>query len=163
MKDWLANLESRERLFIFGGGVFVVIALIYSLAWMPFETQHRQLATSVANWEHSLAELRPLRSIIVANARGGPRPAVAAQQAPIIIVDQTLRGRGLEAYRRRSQPTSTNGVRVELEGIPFDDLVLWLGDLSAEYGMHVQAGSLSAISEAGPGRINASLTLERTL
>lgn len=163
MRDWLANLESRERLFVVGGGVFVVIALIYSLAWMPFDKQHRQLATSVANWERSLAELRPLRSIVAANARGRPRPAVASQQAPIIIVDQTLRGRGLEQYRRRSQPTSTNGVRVELEGIPFDDLVLWLGDLSAQYGMHVQAGSLSAISQAGPGRINASLTLERAL
>ena len=163
MKDWLANLESRERLFVIGGGAFVVIALIYGLAWMPFDKQHRQLASSVANWERSLAELRPLRSIVAANARGAPRPAVAAQQAPIIVVDQTLRSRGLEQYRRRSQPTSTNGVRVELEGIPFDDLVLWLGDLSAEYGMHVQAGSLSAISQAGPGRINASLTLERTL
>ena len=163
MKDWLANLESRERLFVIGGGAFVVIALIYSLAWMPFDKQHRQLESSVANWERSLAELRPLRSIVAANARGAPRPAVAAQQAPIIVVDQTLRGRGLEQYRRRSQPTSTNGVRVELEGIPFDDLVLWLGDLSADYGMHVQAGSLSAISQAGPGRINASLTLERVL
>ena len=163
MKDWLANLESRERLFVIGGGAFVVIALIYGLAWMPFDKQHRQLASSVANWERSLAELRPLRSIVAANARGAPRPAVAAQQAPIIVVDQTLRSRGLEQYRRRSQPTSTNGVRVELEGIPFDDLVLWLGALSAEYGMHVQAGSLSAISQAGPGRINASLTLERTL
>ena len=163
MKDWFANLEARERLFVIGGGAFVVIALIYSLAWMPFDKQHRQLASSVTNWERSLADLRPLRSIVAANARGAPRPAVVAQQAPIIVVDQTLRSRGLEQYRRRSQPTSTNGVRVELEGIPFDDLVLWLGDLSAEYGMHVQAGSLSAISQAGPGRINASLTLERTL
>jgi general secretion pathway protein M len=163
MKDWLANLEARERLFVLGGGVFVVIALIYSLAWLPFDKQHRQLAASVANWEHSLAELRPLRSLVAASARGETRPAVVSQQAPIIVVDQTLRSRALEQYRRRSQPTSTNGVRIELEGVPFDDLVLWLGDLSSQYGMHVQAGSLSAISQAGPGRINASLTLERAL
>ena len=89
MKDWFANLEARERLFVIGGGAFVVIALIYSLAWMPFDKQHRQLASSVANWERSLADLRPLRSIVAANARGAPRPAVVAQQAPIIVVDQT--------------------------------------------------------------------------
>ena len=89
--------------------------------------------------------------------------AVTNQQAPIIIVDQTLRSRGLEQFRRRSQPTTANGVRVEFEGVAFDELVLWLGDLSSQYGMHVQAGSLSAISQAGPGRINASLTLERAL
>ena len=84
-------------------------------------------------------------------------------QAPIIIVDQTLRSRGLEQYRRRSQPTTSNGIRVELESVPFDEMVLWLGDLSDQFGLHVQAGSLSAIAQAGPGRVNASLTLERSL
>ena len=88
---------------------------------------------------------------------------MAAQQAPIIVVDQTLRSRGLEQFRRRSQPTTSNGVRVEFEGVAFDELVLWLGDLSTQYGMHVQAGSVSAIAQAGPGRVNASLTLERAL
>lgn len=163
MKDWFENLEAREQAFMVGGAIFVVIALVYSLAWLPLDKNHRQLATSVANWERSLAELRPLRSLAMSGARPGPRPAAASQQAPIIVVDQTLRSRGLDQYRRRSQPTTTNGVRVEFEGVPFDDLVLWLGDLSAQHSMHVQAGSLSAIAQAGPGRVNASLTLERSL
>lgn len=163
MKDWFANLEARERAFLFGGGIFIVIALVYSLAWLPLDKNHRQLATSVGNWERSLAELRPLRSLVMSGARSETRPAAVSQQAPIIVIDQTLRSRGLEQYRRRSQPTTTNGVRVEFEGVPFDDLVLWLGDLSAQHNMHVQAGSLSAIAQAGPGRVNASLTLERSL
>jgi type II secretory pathway component PulM len=164
MNDWFANLEARERAFVVGGGIVVVIALIYSLAWVPLDKSHRQRATSVANWEQSLAELRPLRSLVASSARRGARPVTnTSQQAPIIIIDQTLRSRGLDQYRRRSQPTTTNGVRVEFEGVPFDDLVLWLGDLSGQHNMHVQAGSLSAISQAGPGRVNASLTLERSL
>jgi type II secretory pathway component PulM len=72
-------------------------------------------------------------------------------------------GPGLEQYRRRSQPTSSNGIRVELESVPCDELVLWLGDLSDQYSLHVQAGSLTAIAQAGPGRVNASLTMERAL
>ena len=92
-----------------------------------------------------------------------PQSAINSQQAPIIIVDQTLRSRGLDQYRRRSQPTTSNGVRVEFESVAFDELVLWLGDLSDQYGMHVQAGSVSAVTQAGPGRVNASLTLERGL
>ena len=163
MKDWFANLEARERAFIVGGGIFVIVALVYTVAWVPLDKSHRQLATSVANWERSLAELGPLRSLVTSNARQGSRPVTTNQQAPIIVIDQTLRSRGLDQYRRRSQPTTTNGVRVEFEGVPFDDLVIWLGDLSAQHNMHVQAGSLSAISQAGPGRINASLTLERSL
>ena len=54
-------------------------------------------------------------------------------------------------------------MRVEFEGVAFDELVIWLGDLSDAYDMHVQAGSVSALTQAGPGRVNASLTLERAL
>ena len=163
MKDWFENLEARERLFVTGGVIVIVIALIYSLLWMPLDKNHREMATSVGNWERSLAELRPLRALAASGVVSNASRADTSQQAPIIIVDQTLRSRGLEQYRRRSQPTTANGVRVELEGVAFDELVLWLGDLSAQHSMHVQAGSLSAISQAGPGRVNASLTLERTL
>ena len=164
MKDWFNDLETREQFFVAVGGIFVVVALFYVLIWMPFDKNHRQLQDSVANWERSLAELGPLRGL-VANAgnQDQSQGRVNSNQAPIIIVDQTLRGRGLEQYRRRSQPTTSNGIRVELEGIPFDEMVLWLGDLSDQSGLHVQAGSLTAIAQAGPGRINASLTLERSL
>lgn len=163
MRDWFENLESRERLFVAGGAIVVVIALIYSLVWMPLDKSHREMAESVGNWERSLAELRPLRALAASGTVSDAPRVDTSQQAPIIIVDQTLRSRGLEQFRRRSQPTTANGVRVEFEGVAFDELVLWLGDLSAQHNMHVQAGSLSAISQAGPGRVNASLTLERTL
>lgn len=164
MKDWFATLEAREQAFVVAGGVFVVVALIYALLWLPLDRNHSQLATSVDNWERSLSELGTLRSLAAANRQATSSSRTpAVQQAPIIVVDQTLRNRGLEQFRRRSQPTTNNGVRVEFEGVAFDELVLWLGDLSAQYGMHVQAGSVSAIAQAGPGRVNASLTLERAL
>jgi general secretion pathway protein M len=164
MKDWYENLEAREQIVILVGAVVVAIALLYSLVWVPIDKGHAQVASSVSNWEHSLAELRPLRSLAASGNQSGSTAAVnSGQQAPIIIVDQTLRSRGLEQYRRRSQPTTANGIRVEFENVAFDELILWLGILSDQHAMHVQAGSLSAISQAGPGRINASLTLERTL
>ena len=164
MKDWFDNLESREQVFVASGAFVVIIGLIYALLWMPLDKSHDRVQQSVADWERSLAELGPLRSL--AASGGGeqtPRGQVDSGQAPIIIVDQTLRSRGLERYRRRSQPTTSNGIRVELESVPFNELVLWLGDLGQQYGLQVQAGSLTAIQQAGPGRVNASLTLERSL
>lgn len=164
MKDWFDNLEPREKVFVAGGCVVAVIAVIYGLLWAPLARNHAQLETSVGNWEQSLTELGTLRTLATSNRQPNAQPGtVAVQQAPIIVVDQTLRSRGLEQFRRRSQPTTSNGVRVEFEGVAFDELVLWLGDLSTQYGMHVQAGSVSAIAQAGPGRVNASLTLERAL
>jgi len=161
VKDWFESLEAREQVFIVGGGLVVMVALVWALVWLPLDKSQRELAASVANWEQSLTELRPLKTLAASQPTTGAAIAASSRQAPIIIVDETLRSRGLEQYRRRSQPTSNNGIRVEFENVAFDDLVLWLGDLSVQHSMHVQAASLSVASRAGPGRINASLTLER--
>lgn len=160
MKDWFENLEAREKLFVSLGAVVVTLSLIYGFIWAPLERNHAQASASVSDWQQSLAELRPLKGVVQNTAASTPR-AATGQQSPIIIVDQTLRSRGLEQYRQRSQPTTSNGIRIEFENVAFDDLVLWLGDLADQYGMHVQAGSLSAGGRSGPGRINATLTLER--
>ncbi|MDH3983907.1 MAG: type II secretion system protein M, partial [Gammaproteobacteria bacterium] len=157
MKDWYDSLEAREQILVLVGAIVVIVALLFSLVWVPIDKGHARVASSVNTWERSLAELRPLVPLAASGEINANSVAVSSsQQAPIIIVDQTLRSRGLEQYRRRSQPTTANGIRVEFENVAFDELILWLGDLSDQHAMHVQAGSLSAISQAGPGRINAS-------
>lgn len=161
MKDWLDSLETRERVFVIVGAIVVVTAIIWALLWLPLDKRQQRLSESVVSWERSLAELRPLKALAASRPQSGAAIAASSQQAPIIIVDQTLRSRGLEQYRKRSQPAGNNGIRVEFENVAFDDLVLWLGDLSTQHSMHVQAGSLSIATRSGPGRINASLTLER--
>jgi len=161
MKDWFDSLETRERVFVTVGAFIVAIALIYGLVWAPLDAKHAVLKNDVENWQRSLTELRPLR--LTPSTANRPRTNPGSQQSPIIIVDQTLRSRGLERYRRRSQPTANNGIRVEFENVAFDELVLWLGDLGEQYSMHVQAGSFGRTSRAEQGRINATLTLERAL
>lgn len=162
MKDWFANLQPREQLFVGTGGVVVALAFMWGLIWLPLNRGHQDLRASVANWEQSLSELQPLRVAIQRGANAGTSVAADSVQTPVVIVDQTLRVRGLNSSLKRSQPTP-NGIRVEFENISFDDLVLWLGDLSKAYSMEVRAGSMSVTSRAGPGRINATLTLERLL
>ncbi len=161
MRDWFESLEARERLFVVAGAVVVSIALLWGLVWVPLDKGHRDARERVTTWERSLAELRPLASL--PGPQNGARTAGAAgsAQSPVVVVDSTLRSHGL-GQPKRSQPTP-NGIRVEFENVAFDKLVVWLGELSNQYGMEVQAGSLSPATPAAPGRVNASLTLERSL
>jgi general secretion pathway protein M len=163
VKDWFDSLEIRERLFVAVGAFILSVALLYGLVWVPLDTKHAMLMNDVENWQRSIAELRPLRSAPSTGSQARPGSNSGSLQSPIIIVDQTLRSRGLDRYRQRSQPTASNGIRVEFENVAFDELVLWLGDLSEQYAMHVQAGSFGKTSQVGQGRINATLTLERSL
>lgn len=162
MRDWFDLLETREKLFVSAGAVIVVASLFYAFIWLPLDRGQQTLTANVASWERALAELRPLKG--VQPSAGSQRSAgSASQQTPVVIVDQTLRARGLDRSLQRSQPTTSNGIRVEFENVAFDDLVLWLGDLSNQYAMRVSSGSFSASDRAGPGRVNATLTLERDL
>ena len=163
MKDWFESLEERERVFVLAGSVIVVLALVYGLAWAPLDKKHAALRADVENWQRSIAELRPLRVTGTSSAEPSVTPIAASLQTPITIVDQTLRSRGLDIYRRRSQPAGSNGIRITFEDVAFDELVMWLGDLSEQYEMHVQIASFSTDAQAEPGRTNATVTLERAL
>lgn len=162
MKDWFAGLEKREQVFVSVGAVVVALTILWGLIWTPLNNSHNELRATVANWDRSLRELQPLKAAVQSGGGANIATAADAQETPVVVVDQTLRARGLNSALKRRQPTP-NGIRVEFENVAFDDLVLWLGDLSNRYAMNVQAGSMSVANRAGPGRINASLTLERTL
>ena len=161
MNDWFESLEQREKILVSVGAVVVIITVLYAFAWLPIDKGHKELSASVDRWQRSLSELQPLKHQKPATATS--RPAAAANQTPVVIVDQTLRARGLDRALQRSQPTTSTGIRVEFENVAFDDLVLWLGDLNAQYAMDVTTGTFSKPNRAEPGRINANLTLERTL
>ena len=161
MKDWFEGLEQREQIIVGVGGVIALLILLWALVWMPLDRAHNDARANLERWQDALADLR----VVAANlGAGGPVSAtsrpVSSSDSPVVIVDRTLREHALNNTARRQQPTP-NGVRVEFENVAFDQLVVWLGDLNSRYAMEVQAGSLSIASRSGPGRINASLTLER--
>ncbi|MDZ7643655.1 MAG: type II secretion system protein M [Woeseiaceae bacterium] len=159
MKDWFEGLESRERMFVAAAGVCIVFAIYWFGLWMPLERGERELSASIEDWQTSLAELRPLKGRI--DSRTAASAATRQNQSLVVIVDNTLRARAMLGSMQRSQPTNDNGIRVEFENVAFDELVLWLGDLGTQFGLHVQTASFSRASGSAPGRINASLTLER--
>jgi len=161
MKDWLQSLEQRERIFVMTAVVCVVFAIAWFAVWKPLDTGQKSVALRVDDWKTSIAELRPMKSQL--QAQGGNRAAPTAQnQSLVVIIDNTLRQRGLYDSLQRSQPTpGTDGIRVEFENAAFDDLMLWLGDLNRQHGLLVQSCSFSAVSADGQGRVNSTLTLAR--
>ncbi len=160
MNDWFESLQARERVFVVAAAVAIVFAVYWFALWQPLARSEANLSARIDNWQTSLQEMRPLRGRLQA----GANPAAAAggqNQSLVVIVDNTLRSRDLYSALQRSQPTNNNGIRVEFDNVAFDDLVLWLGDLDSSYGLNVQTASFSQSSSNNPGRINASLTLER--
>tara|TARA_B100001057_G_scaffold496248_1_gene597208 strand:- start:3605 stop:4096 length:492 start_codon:yes stop_codon:yes gene_type:complete len=163
MKSWISSLDNREKKFVIFGSIFSSVFLIYTFLWSPFVRKYEEIELNISTLERTISELQP---IIIMSKNGQLNESSKnfnVQQSPIIIIDQTLRERGLERYRKRSQPSGDNSIRVEFENVSFDELIIWLGDLSNQYAMKVENGSFSVGSKTSLGRINASITLERSL
>jgi general secretion pathway protein M len=161
VKDWFASLEERERLFVGTAIVVAIVAIGWFGVWSPLDSGQKSAAERVATWKHSLSALRPLRSQLQL-AGAASQPVAGQDQSLVVIVDTTLRQRGLTNSLQRSQPTpGGNGIRVEFENAAFDDLILWLGDLNRQYSLQVESSSFSVTSSENQGRVNATLTLER--
>jgi general secretion pathway protein M len=161
MRNWFDSMEVRERLFVMFGGLVVIFAIFYYVIWTPLDRGQTNLSRNVSALERSIAELRPLKAAL-GNSSANIGPVVAgSNQSLVVIVDTTLREHGLYNALQRSQPTRQNGIRVEFENAPFDDLVVWLGDLGSRYKLQVISGSFSTPAQDSQGRVNASLTLER--
>ena len=161
MNDWLQTLDQRERILVMTAAVFVIFAIAWFAVWKPLDNNQKSAALRVEDWKTSIAALRPMKSQL--QAQGGNQATPTGQNlSMVVIVDNTLRQRGLYNSLQRSQPTpGGDGIRVEFENAAFDDLMLWLGDLNRQYSLHVQSSSFSAVSGDGQGRVNSTVTLER--
>jgi len=161
MRSWFESLEEREKIFVLTAALVIVFSSIWFGIWRPLDSGQKSTAARVDTWKISLAELQPLKGQVQASGTGQPIQT-GQDQSLVVIVDNTLRQRGLYNALQRSQPTPAgNGIRVEFEDAAFDDMMLWLGDINRQYGLLVQSGSFSVASGENPGRVNSTLTLER--
>ncbi|MEQ9562278.1 MAG: type II secretion system protein GspM [Woeseiaceae bacterium] len=158
MKAWFESLQARERKFVILAVLAIAFSVVYFGIWRPLDRHHNQLESNVQMWKSAVAELRPLKSQLQNASSHAP---AGQNESLVVVVDNTLRQRGLYSSLQRSQPVAQNGIRVEFENAAFDDLVLWLGDLGGSYGLHLQSGSFSQNTAGTAGRVNATVTLER--
>lgn len=160
MKDWFEGLAPREQMLVALAGVLTVIVVIYLAVWLPLERANARLETRVESQRELVTELRQLRGRVSAPEAGGAATGGDGQSL-VVVVDSTVRQRGLGTALKRSQPLDGDSIRVNFENVAFDALVEWLGQLASRHGIEIGAASFS--SRAEPGRVDATLTLERAL
>jgi general secretion pathway protein M len=162
MKQWFGNLAPREQLLVSLAAVLTVIVLVYLLVWLPLETANSRLESRVESQREIVSELRQLQGRVPAPSGGsGTRAPTEAGQSLVVVVDSTVRQRGLGTTLKRSQPTGADSIRVVFENASFDTLVGWLGQLANGHAIRIDSASFSNRPE--PGRVDATLTLRRTL
>ena len=81
-----------------------------------------------------------------------------AGRSLLSVTDGSARTAGLGDALKRVEPDGSTGVRVWLEGAPFDSVIGWLRVMSSSYGVDVDSASIERTATAG--RVNARLSLQ---
>jgi len=157
MMAYWAQLKPRERMLLIGGGVFIILLMLYSLLWDPLVKKADQLNNSipaqmelVAWMEQAALEVQELK------ANKQEKPQIKGGQSMLAVIDRTAKQRRLSM--KRVEPDGSTRVRVWLERASFDDLLLWIGSVQREYGIRID--SVVVDKEDEPGLVNARLTFE---
>ncbi|NGP54665.1 type II secretion system protein GspM [Thioalkalivibrio sp. XN8] len=161
MKDWFLGLEPRERVFVGGGAVAVLLLLLWALVINPLQASRAATAERV---ETKLETLAFLRAAAAELAGAGNMPAAGpelAGQPLVVVVDRTARAAGLGTALTRNQPVGEDGIRVRLDEASFDAVARWLATLGATAGLSIEAASFDRTP--AEGRVNASLVLRQGL
>ncbi|HEX7047504.1 MAG TPA: type II secretion system protein M [Gammaproteobacteria bacterium] len=151
-------LEARERQFLIGGAIALVIIIFFLAVVQPLVQYRESVAEDVTRQRALVSWMQG--AVDVLRKRGPAEAAVDTSGSLLALADTSARAAGLANAMRRIQQEGDDAVRMRLESASFDALILWLDTLQNRYG--VIASEMTVDRADAAGRVNASITLTRS-
>ena len=150
----LRALPPREQL-LYGGGAAAVLLILFLSLWLPMHRELARLRTAVPQEKVQLAQMQVQAMEINQLRASGRVPRTGGSL--MAMLEQSATASGLRGRITRMEPDGGNGARVSLDGVNFNALVGWLGNLQTQGGVRVEKATFE--SQSSPGVVNARLTL----
>lgn len=149
---WLERSEQERRMLAVGGAV-VGLALFYSLLVAPALDGREQLRKSLPLLRQEVAELQAMARTA---AELAARPPVQAPPMSRDALNASLNAAGLKP---QSLNLTGDYARLELKGVAFAALVVWLDAQRRDSAVGVQDSAITGL--AAPGMVDATITLRQ--
>jgi general secretion pathway protein M len=156
LKTWYAGLQQRDQRVVALGAVVLAFIVLIGGILLPLQSAVSRAVKGSETRREDLAWMQANATEI--RSRGADIPADTGE-APVVLVDRIGRETGLGGALRGTQPNTNGGVRVQLEGAPFDTLVTWLDTLDRRYGLATE--SITVDRTPTPGLVNASISFSQ--
>ena len=156
LRTWYEGLQEREQRMVAYGGIALALLILFGGILLPLQAAVSGVTSRNETKRQDLVWMRANAAEI--RASGNDIPA-DSNEPPVVVVDRVGRAAGLTDALRGTQPNGS-GVRVQLEGAPFDTVVTWLATLDQRYGLSIE--SITVDRTAKPGLVNASITFAQT-
>ena len=153
---WQAR-NARERMILSYGGMFLALALIYGMLWLPISEQRKKLSQTLPQLRAQAAQFRlDAQQVDALKANTGAAPGgINAKSA----VESGLQASGLRDKVSAIDRVDDQRLRVTYNGVAFDALLGFLEAMQSEHRMRVE--TLQADGLPQTGRVKGTLTLAR--
>ncbi|MCE7537611.1 type II secretion system protein M [Aliivibrio fischeri] len=148
---WWQSISPRERILVAGGGVALLIAVIYWGGIKPLNDRAELAQNRINNERNLLAWVQKKADTIIA-LRGG---ASSSSQSAIRPMNQVIPSstRQFKIELIRMQPRGEQ-MQVWVKPLPFNSLVNWLAFLRDSQGINVQFLDLNKTDVEGVVEVN---------
>ena len=158
LKTRFASMQSRERMLVLFCAFLVVAAAVYLAAFMPLYKAVSDQKARISQKQQDLAWMKAMTGQL--SALSSTQPAGSTNgESMVVLIANSATGSNVSAALTGQTPDGQNGVKVRLEGVNFDDLILWLGQLQKSYGIRIKDAELTKLPQ--PGHVDASISLGR--
>jgi general secretion pathway protein M len=154
LRAWYANQSERDRRVLLIGAITLAVLILVLGILLPMQSAVSNAAQRTVTRREDLQWMQ-LHAEEVRNGAAQLRRDTG--EAPVVLVNRIGHDAGLGDALRATQPSGPAGVRVQLEGAPFDTLIQWLATLEQRYGLATESITVDRTAQAG--LVNASVTL----
>lgn len=158
MKAYWEQLAQRERRFLIGGSVALVVMALYLFAWEPVASGRELLTQKVPQQRELLAWMEQSAEQIIQLRESGGSAKQGFKGSLLGVVDRSAKADKVASAVKRMDPQGDKSVRVTLENVSFNNVIRWLGNLESQYGISTKSITLERAEK--PGLVSVRVTLD---
>jgi general secretion pathway protein M len=156
-RDRWQQLTLRERILVAGGGVVLVLLLLYTLIWEPLSSAVYRYRQDVITNKMLLLQIQQAGPEIKSLRSQVKRSQIKDQADLLSVVERLVRKSRLQSTVSEIGLGTENTVRLRFDDVPFDELMTWLIELQQKEGIVVNTFTLEKLPEVG--RVKVQLTV----
>lgn len=155
---WYRMASPRDKAMVKVLAVAVAILLLYLIIWLPISSYHKSAEQNLLKARNTytwLVEKEPELRAALKTQGGSHSSGVTDKDTILKIASDSAKQNGLTL--KRFEPDSQGGLKVWLEDMPFDDIMIWTDSLNKKYG--VQVSQVRFDKREKEGMVNARIVL----
>jgi len=145
--DAFSRLGKRDQLAAIILGIIFSVFILYSIIWAPITASVENAKKSYQEEYALFSWMKAQEANILEGRKNSGNKQSAGNESLLALVNNEAQRSSLPL--KRYEPDGDNKLRVWLENVPFDSVILWMNTLSVNKGLSISSVSIDA--EQGRG------------